>query len=111
MAIARPKNVNLLKTLKALDICINNVYTGYGGLKMEAVIKKWGNSLGIRIPNVIVRNKTLKDGASVEIIDTDNGILISPKQRNILSEMLGKITMENIHSEIETGGVVGNEIW
>jgi antitoxin MazE len=109
--MARPKIVNLPKTLKALDICINIVYTDCGGSKMEAVIKKWGNSLGIRIPNVIIRNKTLKDGASVEIIDTDNGILISPKQRNNLSEMLSKITMENIHGEIETGDVVGNEIW
>jgi antitoxin MazE len=97
--------------MPAIDICINNVYTSYGGWKMEAVIKKWGNSLGIRIPNVIIRNKTLKNGSSVEILDTENGILISPKQRNILSEMLCKITAENIHGEIETGNAVGNEIW
>jgi antitoxin MazE len=78
---------------------------------MEAVIKKWGHSLGIKIPNALVRNKTLKDGASVEVIDTENGILIYPKQRSALSEMLDNVTMENIHREIETGDAVGNEIW
>jgi antitoxin MazE len=78
---------------------------------MEAVIRKWGNSLGIRIPNNIAKNKTLRDGVSVEITDTENGILISPKRKTTLSEMLGQITVENIHGEIETGAVVGNEIW
>jgi antitoxin MazE len=78
---------------------------------METVVKMWGNSLGIRIPNIIAKNKTLSDGVSVEIIDTEDGILISPKHKRTLSEMLGKITVANIHNEIETGAMVGNEIW
>jgi antitoxin MazE len=78
---------------------------------MEAVVKKWGNSLGIRIPNIIAKNKTLRDGAAVEITETESGILISPKQKRSLTEMLEQITAENTHSEIETGDAVGNEIW
>ncbi|MDR2870185.1 MAG: hypothetical protein LBV04_07035 [Deferribacteraceae bacterium] len=78
---------------------------------METIVKKWGNSLGIRIPSIIVKNKTLHDGICVEIIETENGILISPKQKRVLSEMLEQVTEENIHNEIETGAVVGNEIW
>ncbi len=78
---------------------------------MEAVVKRWGNSLGIRIPNIIARNKTLNDGVPVEITETEDGILISPKPRRILSEMLEQISMENVHDEIETGDVVGNEVW
>ncbi len=78
---------------------------------METVIRKWGNSLGIRIPNAIIKNKALRDGVPVEITDMENGILISPKQKRTLSEMLGQITAENIHSEIETGVSIGNEIW
>ena len=44
---------------------------------MEAVVKKWGNSLGIRIPHLIVRELSLKDGSFVDINDNGNEILIN----------------------------------
>ena len=78
---------------------------------MEAVVKKWGNSLGIRIPNLIVRELALKDGSFVDISDNGNEIVIKPLKRNSLSEMLSLINNENIHEEIKTSGPVGNEIW
>jgi len=78
---------------------------------MEAVIQKWGNSLGIRIPNLIVRELSLKNGAVVNINDNGNEIIIKPIQKNRLSEMLEKINSENLHQEIETTGPVGKEIW
>ncbi|MFP3040674.1 AbrB/MazE/SpoVT family DNA-binding domain-containing protein [Treponema primitia] len=78
---------------------------------MEAVIKKWGNSLGIRIPNLIIRELALKDGSLVEIKDRGNEIIIKPKRKKQLSEMLDEITEENLHREIKTGSPVGNEIW
>jgi antitoxin MazE len=78
---------------------------------MEAVVKKWGNSLGIRIPNLIVRELSLKDGSFVDIKDKKGEIIIKPKKKNKLSEILSKINEKNIHSEVETNGPVGNEIW
>jgi len=78
---------------------------------MEAVVKKWGNSLGIRIPNPIVREFSLKDGSHVDIDDRGKEIVIKPVQRNKLSEMLSKINEQNIHEEIDTGEPVGKEIW
>jgi antitoxin component of MazEF toxin-antitoxin module len=33
---------------------------------METIVKKWGNSLGIRIPNAIARELSLKDGSFVD---------------------------------------------
>jgi antitoxin MazE len=78
---------------------------------MEAIIKKWGNSLGIRIPNFIVREFSLKDGSFVEIKDKGNEIIIRPKNENKLSEMLNQINETNIHEEIKANGPVGNEIW
>ncbi|MDR1788147.1 MAG: AbrB/MazE/SpoVT family DNA-binding domain-containing protein [Treponema sp.] len=77
---------------------------------MEAMVKKWGNSLGIRIPNFFVQNMSLKDGACVEMTSTNAGILIAPKASTSLSEMLSKITEENVHAEIETGPAVGAEV-
>ncbi|MDR2729361.1 MAG: AbrB/MazE/SpoVT family DNA-binding domain-containing protein, partial [Treponema sp.] len=58
---------------------------------MEAVVKKWGNSLGIRIPSLIVRELALKDGSSVDINDKGKMIIIKPIQKNKLSEMLSNI--------------------
>jgi len=78
---------------------------------MEAVVKKWGNSLGIRIPNLIVKELSLKDGSYVDINDNGNEILIKPIRKNTLSDMLALINEENIHEEIKSTGPVGNEIW
>jgi len=78
---------------------------------MEAVIKKWGNSLGIRIPNLIVREFSLKDGSYVDINDRGKEIIIKPIQKNKLSEMLSSINEQNLHAEIETTGPVGKEVW
>ena len=78
---------------------------------MEAVVKKWGNSLGIRIPNLIVRELALKDGSFVDINDNGNEIVIKPLKKIKLSEMLSLINNENIHEEIKTSGPIGNEIW
>jgi len=78
---------------------------------MEATVQKWGNSLGIRIPNLIVRELALKNGSVVDINDNGNEIIIRPVKKSRLSEMLEQITDQNIHGEIETTGPVGNEIW
>ena len=78
---------------------------------METVVKKWGNSLGIRIPNFIARELSLKDGSFVDINDKGKEIIIKPIQKNKLSDMLNKINKQNLHGEIETGEPVGKEVW
>ncbi len=78
---------------------------------METIVKKWGNSLGIRIPKFIVKDLSLKDGSSVEIEDKDGQIIIQPKNKNNLNELLQKINKTNIHSEVKTFGPIGKEIW
>jgi len=78
---------------------------------METVVKKWGNSLGIRIPNLLAKGLSLKDGSYVSINDTGNEIVIRPVKKNKLSEMIGQINKQNLHKEIHTGEPVGKEIW
>jgi antitoxin MazE len=78
---------------------------------MEAVVRKWGNSLGIRVPSHIARKLKLKDGSCVDISDRENEIIIKPIQKNKLSEMVNKINEQNIHKVIETGGPAGKELW
>jgi len=78
---------------------------------MEATVQKWGNSLGIRIPNLIVREFSLKNGSVVNINDNGNEIVIKPVRKSRLSEMLDEINEQNLHREVETTGPVGKEIW
>ena len=77
---------------------------------MEAVVKKWGNSLGIRIPGLIARELSLKDGSFVDINEKEKKIVIIPIKKNRLSEMVNRINEENLHAEIDTGKPVGKEI-
>jgi len=77
---------------------------------MEILVKKWGNSLGIRIPKIIANDLSLRDGLKVKIEDKNGSIIISPVN-NSLNELLDQITPENIHSEIKSGNPVGNEAW
>lgn len=78
---------------------------------MKTVIKKWGNSLGIRIPKVIVNDLSLKDGTIIEIDEQDDKIILYTKKHYLLDKMLENITSENLHSEMASGKAVGNEIW
>jgi antitoxin MazE len=78
---------------------------------MEAVVRKWGNSLGIRIPSNIAKETSISDGSYVDIEDVDGQIIIRPKNRYSLQDMIKKIKAENKHEEIKSNGPIGNEIW
>ncbi|MBO7431245.1 MAG: AbrB/MazE/SpoVT family DNA-binding domain-containing protein [Spirochaetia bacterium] len=77
---------------------------------MEAVVQKWGNSLGLRIPSIWAKENEVKNGNKVELVVEKGRIIILPHKKS-LDDMLEKITPENMHSEIKTGPVVGNEEW
>lgn len=77
---------------------------------MEIEIKKWGNSLGIRIPKIIAKDLKITEGTLVNIEDIDGKIVISPK-KNTLQNILKQINAENIHSELDFGKQEGQESW
>jgi len=66
---------------------------------MKAIVRKWGNSLGIRIPSHMAKDLSLENGSSVNIIEEDNRIIIQPKNNKNLQDILALITEENIHTE------------
>ena len=76
-------------------------------------IKKWGNSLAIRIPSSVIQDLALSENSSVQI--TSNGVVatIQPKKRKKLSleELVAAITPDNIHKEVDWGEPVGKEAW
>lgn len=72
-------------------------------------VKKVENNLAIIIPDKITKNLELTDGT--EMILTLDGQTLTVKKKTTLNELLGQITVENQHDEIEWGKPKGNEIW
>lgn len=77
---------------------------------METVVKKWGNSLGIRISSALVKEYGINDGSQVEFVQSKEGIVLIPKnKKDRLSEMFAKVNSTNIHVEEDFGNIEGNE--
>lgn len=78
---------------------------------MQAHIKKWGNSLGMRIPSQITQKLQITDGSCVELLLEEGRLVISPKKYDLDALLLG-ITPENLHQEEwQEEDSVGNEAW
>ncbi len=77
---------------------------------METVVQKWGNSLGIRIPSLYAKELNLKNGSRVDVRE-ENGVIIIVPKRQELSDLLSRVTRENLHDPIDTGTSVGTEKW
>lgn len=80
---------------------------------METKVKKWGNSLGVRIPKSFSTQAGITEGSSIEMNIDGDKIIIAPKHKNEYSieEMISMISEDNVHYEIKTDGPVGKEIW
>jgi antitoxin MazE len=79
---------------------------------METIVKKWGNSLGFRIPKSVAQLTGVKNGSMVSIGIEGESIVITPlKEEQTLQELLSKVTHENLHEEIPSGNQTGNEAW
>jgi antitoxin MazE len=80
---------------------------------MKTQIQKWGNSLAVRIPKAFAASLGLAQDSSVELA-LENGSLVvrpSPGPRYELSELLDRVTENNLHTEEDYGRAVGNEEW
>ena len=75
-------------------------------------VKRWGNSLAIRLPKAIATELDLQDDAEVNVTVEDGKIVISRTQRKYdLDSLVAGITSENVHGETEWGPAVGKEVW
>jgi antitoxin MazE len=82
-------------------------------VKTGAKVKKWGNSLAIRVPQRVAEDLGLSDNTDIEIKSNGKTMTItaSPKQKMTLAELLEGITPENVHPATDWGPDVGKERW
>lgn len=80
---------------------------------MLTKVQKWGNSLALRIPKAFAADARLENDSVVEISLVDGQIVIRPVTAAnwTLEKLLAGVNSTNIHNEIDSGAVVGNETW
>ncbi len=79
---------------------------------MKTKIRKWGNSLAVRIPKSFAEEMALAEGSQVDLSLNDNELVIrSTANRYDLRELLVRITKRNRHDEIDLGESSGREEW
>ena len=82
---------------------------------MQRRIRKWGNSLAVRIPAEIVRISRLAEGTPVEMAYADGRIVLtvpqSRRNKYDLDELVARMTEENRHRPVDWDGPAGREAW
>ena len=79
---------------------------------MQVTMRKWGNSIGVRIPAGILTELHLSAEKKVDVRAEAGRIIIEPiiDSQETLEQLLGQITPDNVHSEIDFGQPVGKEL-
>jgi antitoxin MazE len=80
---------------------------------VETVVKKWGNSLALRIPKPLADEVGLEEDSTVDLFLEEGKLVIAPviAPRYALNALLAEVTVENLHGEVDTGVAVGGEVW
>jgi antitoxin MazE len=76
-------------------------------------VKKWGNSLAVRIPSAVAQDLGLSENSTVQITSDGAVATIKPKKcdKVSLKELVAGITPDNRHQEVDWGEPVGKEVW
>ena len=79
---------------------------------MKTQMVRWGNSLAVRIPKVVIEQAKLKEGDSLEIEAAAEGRveLRRPAKVPTLAKLVAQISPENRYTEIPVGPEVGKEV-
>jgi antitoxin MazE len=80
---------------------------------VETRVKKWGNSLALRIPRPLANEAGLEEDSLVSLSLIEGKLLVLPvgKPEFSLEDLLARVTRENLHDEVDTGPSQGGEVW
>lgn len=75
------------------------------------LVKKWGNSLAVRLPAAIMEAAHLAQDQAVEVRAENGRVIIEPAAQSYdLDELLAGITPQNCHVEQDFGAPEGKEL-
>lgn len=80
---------------------------------MRSQVRKWGNSLAVRIPKAFVHEINLCQGSAVDIGVKESCIIVKPlaEKKFSLKSLLAGVNKANIPKEENFGERQGSEIW
>lgn len=78
---------------------------------METKVKKWGNSLAVRIPKAYAEQLGLAADDHVRILVDGERLVIESVRQVTLDSLLAEITPDTVHAETDWGVPMGNEVW
>jgi len=83
------------------------------GNRMLTRVRKWGNSLALRIPGSLASEAQIVENRLVELTLLDGKLVLTPVEDGppSLEELLARVTPENLHGEVAAGRAVGSEAW
>lgn len=80
---------------------------------METLVKKWGNSLALRIPKTVAVELGLKSNSHIRLSLEKKKLVIVPlnKPGYSLKKLLSQVNSKNKHREADFGRAMGGEAW
>ncbi len=79
---------------------------------MGITIRKWGNSLALRIPKTLAVEAGLENNSEVNLSIIDGNLVITPVTKDEeLAVLLERVTDLNLHPEVSFGDGEGLETW
>ncbi len=78
---------------------------------MQAKIRKWGNSQGLRLSQDVLELAHFKVGDEVEITVSPSQIVLRKVRKYELAELVSRIPSDYQAEEVDFGPSVGNEFW
>ena len=83
---------------------------------MRSEVKKWGNSLAVRLPRDLARTLHLSEGSALELEVVGDTLVLRaslPQRRHRLTyeELLEGLTPQTAHAEVDWGQPQGREEW
>lgn len=76
---------------------------------MRTRIRKWGNSLGVRIPSALAEDARLHEGAEVDVTVREGQLVIVPVLS--LAKLVAGITATNLPAIDDDDAPRGGEQW
>ncbi len=79
---------------------------------MQTVIKKWGNSLALRLPQHVAADLRITEGATVSLSIEDQSLIVKPaRKRYKLADLLASHKKKPKRAETDWGKPAGEEAW
>ncbi|MFQ5431475.1 MAG: AbrB/MazE/SpoVT family DNA-binding domain-containing protein [Nitrospinota bacterium] len=81
---------------------------------MRTKVRKWGNSLALRLPKTFVDELGLEDETGIEMKLSKGRIVVATIARTekySIKKLAAGIKKSNLHDEVDTGKPMGREVW